>query len=163
MARVVKQKECYSLEEVHRYYYRSGIYLGIFYILSTVDIHYENMISHGEYPVFIDLETMVRAENSIETFNQSEKFDSKSVLISSLLPAISSGKIFDVNMSALFTGNQVSNKLFNTVIIPDSELDWVYSKRNVVINSTENKMLYNGKEVEPFLVEKDVINGFRDV
>lgn len=159
----VKQKECYSLEEVHRYYYRSGIYLGIFYILSTVDIHYENMISHGEYPVFIDLETMVRAENSIETFNQSEKFDSKSVLISSLLPAISSGKIFDVNMSALFTGNQVSNKLFNTVIIPDSELDWVYSKRNVVINSTENKMLYNGKEVEPFLVEKDVINGFRDV
>ncbi len=66
-------------------------------------------------------------------------------------------------MSALFTGNQVSNKLFNTVIIPDSELDWVYSKRNVVINSTENKMLYNGKEVEPFLVEKDVINGFRDV
>ncbi|HAT4142619.1 TPA: DUF4135 domain-containing protein, partial [Clostridium perfringens] len=77
---------------------------GIFYILSTVDIHYENMISHGEYPVFIDLETMVRAENSIETFNQSEKFDSKSVLISSLLPAISSGKIFDVNMSALFTG-----------------------------------------------------------
>lgn len=156
------QKECVNMDQVHNYYYKTGIYLGIFYLFSTVDIHYENMISHGEDPIFIDLETLVRAETSIDNLNQDRKVDSKSVLISSLIPVKSVGNFFDVNMSALFTGIQKSENIYNTILVPDEKEDWVYMKKQAIVKGQQNILIYNGKEVEPYLVEKDLIQGFKD-
>jgi len=44
--------------EEERYYLRMGQMLAMFYILNGNDIHYENLISVGEYPVPIDVETL---------------------------------------------------------------------------------------------------------
>lgn len=41
------------------FYYRIGFYLGIFYSLNGKDLHYENLIAHGNFPVFIDLECLL--------------------------------------------------------------------------------------------------------
>ncbi|CAM3027445.1 type 2 lantipeptide synthetase LanM [Lactococcus hircilactis] len=48
-----------SASEEKRYYVRLGQLLAMMYILEGNDIHYENLISNGEYPVIIDAETVL--------------------------------------------------------------------------------------------------------
>lgn len=46
-----------SKERIHSFYYRYGNLLGLAYLLNINDLHYENIIACGEYPVIIDTET----------------------------------------------------------------------------------------------------------
>ncbi len=54
----VNHISCKSREEVERFYQRSGMILCLLYILNGYDVHYENLIASGEYPIVIDLETL---------------------------------------------------------------------------------------------------------
>lgn len=45
-----------------RYYERCGGLLCITYLLGSRDLHCENLIAHGEYPVLVDLETLLAGE-----------------------------------------------------------------------------------------------------
>ena len=49
----VSELPCISYDELERYYERNGILLGISYLLDSEDMHYENLVAHGEYPVLI--------------------------------------------------------------------------------------------------------------
>ena len=49
---------CQDHNMLARYYTRTGMYLCLFYLLDATDCHLENVIAHGEYPVFIDTETL---------------------------------------------------------------------------------------------------------
>ncbi|MCH1984505.1 type 2 lanthipeptide synthetase LanM [Ruminococcus sp. OA3] len=49
-------QSCQQEEEVERFYRRMGMQLCLAYVLHISDLHYENMVVHGEYPVLIDLE-----------------------------------------------------------------------------------------------------------
>lgn len=61
-----------------RYYYRIGQLTCLFYALGSEDMHYENIISHGEYPVAIDLETLLTAKaNKFETINYKRNINYK--------------------------------------------------------------------------------------
>ncbi|MCJ1978494.1 type 2 lanthipeptide synthetase LanM [Pseudolactococcus carnosus] len=54
----VQYKPIAKLDEKN-YYLRLGQLLAITYILNGGDIHYENIISHGEYPIIIDNEALL--------------------------------------------------------------------------------------------------------
>jgi len=54
----VEPTPCASPEELCRFYYRHGVQLALLYVLGGSDVHYENVIASGEYPVLVDLETM---------------------------------------------------------------------------------------------------------
>lgn len=51
--------QCRTEEEVRNFYKRSGMLLGILYVLGSIDMHYRNLIACGEYPVLTDLEGLV--------------------------------------------------------------------------------------------------------
>lgn len=48
--------QCETEEQVRNFYKRSGMLLGILYVFGSIDMHYRNLITSGEYPVLIDLE-----------------------------------------------------------------------------------------------------------
>ena len=48
---------CKNESEMEHYYFRMGIHLFLGYALGATDLHGENIIAHGEYPVIIDMET----------------------------------------------------------------------------------------------------------
>lgn len=50
---------CQAEAEAHRFFVRSGLLLGLFYLLRGADFHCENIIACGEYPVPVDLETLL--------------------------------------------------------------------------------------------------------
>jgi len=55
----IAQKKCEDETEVVQYYERVGSLLCLFYLFGATDLHSENIISKGSYPVFIDLETLL--------------------------------------------------------------------------------------------------------
>lgn len=56
----IAYKPCSSLDEVESYYKRFGQLMAVIQLLNGTDIHMENLISHGQYPVIIDLETLIQ-------------------------------------------------------------------------------------------------------
>ena len=75
---------------MHQYYQRLGEQLFLAYLLGTNDIHFENLIACGAYPVMIDLEALVhnsrgRSEESIRDTVQSHLWES--VLATGILPS----------------------------------------------------------------------------
>ncbi|MBL8150685.1 MAG: type 2 lantipeptide synthetase LanM family protein [Blastocatellia bacterium] len=49
---------CSTLEEVKRFYKRQGNNLALLHALAASDMHSENIIANGEYPVVVDLEML---------------------------------------------------------------------------------------------------------
>lgn len=56
--KAVKYKALRNVSEEENYYYRLGEILALYYILDGNDLHFENLISSGEYPILIDVETL---------------------------------------------------------------------------------------------------------
>lgn len=48
-----------SLQAAHTYYLRCGALLCVCYMLGSKDMHCENIIAHGEYPLLADMETLL--------------------------------------------------------------------------------------------------------
>jgi type 2 lantibiotic biosynthesis protein LanM len=84
----VPAEECSSHDEAARYFYRAGMLLCLAYVMAVSDIHYENVISVGEYPVLVDVETLL----DVPTTSQGRGSDgvqssrSRSVLNTGMLP-----------------------------------------------------------------------------
>lgn len=53
-----KKQDCENEEQVKRYFLRMGIHLFLAYALSASDLHGENFLACGEYPVLLDFETL---------------------------------------------------------------------------------------------------------
>lgn len=91
----IENQSCNTKEAVERYYFRMGIHLFLGYALSATDLHGENIIAHGEYPVIIDMETypgyfITEEESSAE--NKIETILAGSVIHTGMLPVLTWGK-----------------------------------------------------------------------
>lgn len=62
----ITQKFCLNEEEVENFYIRYGYLIALCYLLNLNDLHLENVIAHGEYPVIIDIETAFQLSPEME-------------------------------------------------------------------------------------------------
>lgn len=60
----IPSKGCRTEKQIERFYWRQGAYLALFYLFCTTDMHFENIIAHGEHPVFVDLESLAHPSPS---------------------------------------------------------------------------------------------------
>lgn len=56
----VQYKPCQNTQEVERFYIRMGMTIRLLQLLEGRDFWLDNLVAHGEYPVFIDLETLLQ-------------------------------------------------------------------------------------------------------
>ncbi|HET8843009.1 MAG TPA: type 2 lanthipeptide synthetase LanM, partial [Ktedonobacteraceae bacterium] len=54
----VYAQSCTTEEAVERFFERQGNYLALLYACNAIDMHIENVIAAGEYPVLVDLEAL---------------------------------------------------------------------------------------------------------
>lgn len=81
----IEHQPCHNQAQVKRFFFRSGVNLCLFYLLDGADAHLENLISHGEFPVIIDLETLLHPRLNIP--NQKNQLEEEtSVLGTGMLP-----------------------------------------------------------------------------
>ena len=83
---------CQEEAERGRFYRRQGSLLALLYVLGGNDIHAENLIASGEYPVLVDLETLLQPglPRDVSALTQAEADAAaaarSSVLAAGLLP-----------------------------------------------------------------------------
>lgn len=55
----VEHRWCVSVTETDAFYRRQGALLALLYAVDGADMHYENLIAHGDQPVLVDAETLL--------------------------------------------------------------------------------------------------------
>lgn len=86
----IKYIPCENEKELQRYYIRIGMHLMLSYVLDIQDLHYENLIAHGEFPVFVDIEAVcgniTKYQEKLTAERKAEWILESSVLGSGILP-----------------------------------------------------------------------------
>ncbi|MBN1219843.1 MAG: type 2 lantipeptide synthetase LanM family protein [Anaerolineae bacterium] len=78
---------CQDKDGLGRYYRRGGMLLALLYILEATDCHFGNIIANGEYPLLIDVETLLhpRAQRGPQTNGQAAQARAQQQLLRSVL------------------------------------------------------------------------------
>ncbi|SEL83250.1 type 2 lantibiotic biosynthesis protein LanM [Butyrivibrio sp. ob235] len=169
----ITQDECQSKEELERYYYRCGIIMAMLYSLNAKDIHHENMISHGEYPVMIDLEALFHSRlehrdinNEKTAYEVAMESIEDSVYSIGLLPMKLSNPYDKENGTVDISGfgatsQQVSP--FKVLMIKNRDTDEIcFEKSTYIIQPQKNVAKYKGAAVNASDYKDLIMHGFED-
>lgn len=160
----VGYKSCKTEEQLKQYYIRLGEQLFLAYLLGTKDLHYENLVASGEYPMLIDLENLVNIQhNRKRTTADDEVYYqlSQSVLFMGILPFyFRSLEWQGVDTSAVSgTGGQVYPFRIPSVMGAGTSEMYIGYK-NPVSEDAQNRAMLNGEFRPPYLYEKELVHGF---
>ncbi|MCM1541436.1 MAG: type 2 lanthipeptide synthetase LanM [Blautia sp.] len=161
----VSSLSCISREELSRYYYRNGVLLCVSYLLGSEDMHYENLIAHGEYPVIVDLEMTVgsRGAGIEEGMSFTEQFYRDSVLQIGILPLYTWNEAGEgVNVGAINgEGGQLVPVVMPVVADPGTVRMHIEYRRPKM-GEGKNLAILNGEFIEPYEFLQEIIEGFEN-
>lgn len=151
----VTWEECGSEEEVSAFYRRTGILAAIAYVLGTGDLHYENIIAHGEFPVIIDAETLFQHREPLYQWRE-KTTGFYSVLSSGLFP----GGTADRNTAGMTGGNQCISSKKIPVIVHDKTSEMCIDYQKIQMPGGKNQARYQKEAVSWGDYEKEIVQGF---
>lgn len=161
----VNYNTCKNEEELERYYKRIGIIICINYILRTNDLHYENIIASGEYPIIVDLETIMtnkHIKNDDSATEIIQEMLTDSVLNSGILPHYiwnAPGKI-GINISAL-SGGEGQTCPIQVAKIVDSKTSNMHIEYEYPKSFGKNNLAtINGEFIDPHVFKDSIAEGF---
>lgn len=140
--------ECQTEEQVKSFYKRSGMLLGISYVFSSIDMHNDNLIACGEYPVLTDLEGLAGTNND---WNISS---------ANLLPAYfikRNGRYVSYETLAAET---VTEKYYKDIIWSNINTDSMRMEFGHLPDSPRSMVRLNGKRVFSYNYTDQVLEGF---
>jgi len=70
----IDHRSCKTIADIEAFYYRQGILLMLSYLLRAYDLHYENIIAHGAYPVIVDYECFCGPDFSLNNNDQTSSY-----------------------------------------------------------------------------------------
>jgi len=161
----VARQDCRDLDQVDRYYRRVGGLLALLHLLDGTDIHFENLIAHGEHPVAIDLETIFHPQPDLPISGHPDRdlagaLVAESVLRVGLLPYSMDEEGFDISALAPVAGQRA----------PDAVLGW-QGMATDEMRATRQRMTMASGQHRPVLSDRDVdasswadtiVSGFRE-
>lgn len=153
--------ECTGCKEVEDYYERAGVQIFLAYCFGTGDLHCENMIARGAFPVLIDMEVLFRIPKAGEDREKGDAL-SGSVLSSGILPSYT--------MDADGMGSDVGalngqGRRRSRIQVP--EIHNAYTSgmkvayRSGVTGQTQNRVMLNGKTVQAKDYTAHIAAGFQ--
>lgn len=150
-------RDCMEEAEVKRFYERAGMLIFLARLLGTTDLHCENMIARGEYPVLIDLETLVSQQG--QSGMQDEM--SYSVLKGGILPSyLPDGKGLGNDVGALCGEGERRSKMLVPAIHNAYTSRMQVEYRHGVMGRTHNRVRLRGSSVEAVKYREDLVSGF---
>lgn len=148
---------------VKEFYRNYGKILFLAYILGMNDLHYENMIAHGRFPVISDVETIFSTYISADTkryyydaHRKAVSLLSNGTISTGLLPVFSMVEYFGGDVSCLSnTGMKVKVQKIKNLGRDDM---CIYDEYEII--KTYLHLPYN--EVEPLNSVDDILKGFEE-
>ena len=144
--------ECENEQQVHDYFVRLGMILSICHVCHGGDMHYENMIASGEFPMIIDFETLVQfpPEQVISGEKTANHIVGESVLPIGILPFYGSrSQNFNADFSGLCGGGKQVMDIRIPVIENPGKSTMCISYRNGETGEKSNRVRLNGAYVQP--------------
>ncbi len=148
----VESDDCTELDQVKRYFKRVGAAISVCFILGTGDLHYENLIAHGEFPVPVDAEVLCTYAGGRDTQG------GYSVLYSGILP--DPARKSQINILNGGEGGKASMKVARVVHDKTSEMKIAYEYPE--LPCANNQVTLNGTRASAALYEDDIEEGFRE-
>lgn len=162
----IEYKSCYTESEIKRFYERFGYLLALGFFLSITDLHLENIVAFGEYPIIVDGETMMqntikyyKTENAINRFY--DKYYVNTILSTGLLP--NTIKIDNsLDLSALSGDEQISHKKYLSPVNIGTS-DFHFEETDYIMNAANNIPMLNEEKIEFTKYINCIIDGFNKV
>ena len=156
-------EECTNEKQVQNYFIRLGLILSICHFCHSGDMHYENMLAFGEYPLIIDFETLVQMmpNKRPSEDKKGSTILGKSVLPIGILPFYGSpGKAFNADFSGLCGGGkQVMDIKIPTIANPGKSTMFI-KYRYGETREKNNRLRLNSELVQADKYINELIYGF---
>ncbi|MFZ4082335.1 MAG: type 2 lanthipeptide synthetase LanM [Pirellula sp.] len=148
----VKHSPCQDKQEVHRFYQRIGALLAIAHQLRLSDLHHENVIACGEFPVLIDVET---------AFSPNQASDFHSILQTGLLPQyrVDRRNNVEFDIGGLTGGGPVNGTAKRWINVNSDGMCEVL--QTVKLKESENVPVIDGERVVPSGYATEIIDGYK--
>lgn len=158
---------CNTIEQIERYYYRLGVLLCNCYLFNCDDIHYENLIANNEFPIIIDLETLVRlsadTNEYIGVLPKVMKEYCTSVLGTLILPTNSIFSTFDFDISGIGGDQEAHSEQWKSfLLVNEGTSDISFEERMFVKNIADNCVKMDGKKLNAKMYLGKLREGFSD-
>ena len=167
----VEASPCSTMEDVKNFYLRMGSLIGMVYMLDGNDCHQENLIAAGEYPVLVDLESVMHSEAKAmsEEFTGHASFLAgsqlgHSVFRTGLLPSwitAKNGNLYDISGLGGYGHADSPYQRPDWQHINTDRMDILY--RQGVIRRDSNLPVFNGEVQPPEPWAESIVEGFRSV
>lgn len=141
----VSPQECTQLSQTERYFRRLGVCVFLSFLLGTGDLHYENMIAHGEYPVPVDTEVLCTTAGGKKEPAENYSAESYSVLYSGILP--DPARQTHVNVLNAGEGQKAAIKVAR--VINDKTSDMKIAYENPQMPAGKNQVVLSGNKNIP--------------
>lgn len=133
------------------------------YLLGLEDLHYENLIVHGEFPVIIDLEMGIGSrgyKRKDAIWTETEHIFYESVIQTGLLPMYTWKQVGEgINVGAINgTGGQLLPILLSMVVHTGTVYMHIEYGQPVT-KEAKNLATFNGKFVKPYEFRKEIKKG----
>lgn len=168
----IEYKGCNNEIEVKDYYRRFGQLMGILYFLNGTDMHMENLISLGNQPIVVDLETLFQQPLAFDIGDYPIMKDVRKVMFGNvtstmLLPVKhASGREddFGIDLSALDgKASKLSRKVLQLVNVGTDEM--MYDFKEVSSSDSNNIPFLNEPINKVYFIDftDEILTGFRNV
>lgn len=133
--------------------------------MGTRDIHYENMIACGEYPVIIDLELGIscRKSENKKKGTEIERIYQDSVLQTGILPLYTWNEAGEgVNVGAINGEGGQLMPVSVPVVVQAGTTDMHIEYRRPMMMEGKNLAMLDGKFIQPYEFLADIVEGFQE-
>lgn len=163
----VKYEGVSNEAQVKNFFERQGEYLALLNILNAADMHCENIIANGEYPIFIDLESLFHNELDSKgdvklpdcAVTKAERYIKESVLKTAMLPVLDANFLYDSDISGI-AGD--TDQILNMYDIQNKNTDEIKIVRSkITLESKSHLPVLNGESILPRLYVDDIKKGFK--
>lgn len=158
----IQQMSCISDKEVSNYYRRFGQLLCLMYFLSGKDLHMENIIAYKDYPVVVDLETILQKSpkiygKSTPLLKEMLKTFSDNAMYNGLLPNPMTH--FKIDLSALSGGKNKEIVMASGVVNEGLDIMRIQNKE-IEISKSNNLVKLEEEEIDFYKYNEEIIKGF---
>ncbi len=151
----IPYQRCRNQEEVIRFCKRMGILAAVSYVLGVGDLHYENIVAYGEYPMIVDAETMM--DNMGELFQWTGKTEEfYSVLSSGLFLGGAAVR----NIAGVTGGEVGTHEKKVPVVLYDKTSDIQIGYRKPMVKEQHNRLFLNEEKIVISVYKTEILDGF---
>jgi lantibiotic modifying enzyme len=123
----ISHKPCGNLSGVGRFYWRAGALMGLVYLAKGVDIHRQNMIADGEFPILVDLETLWHPQDHVG--DAGAVSIAPSVMRTGFLPTNNRDAYAPYEWSALSRRCAQTEACWTWINVNTDQMQWVFTIR----------------------------------